>query len=157
MTEHTHLRAASRWAGLAGAVVAATAALPALPASANDNGDSSSACNYYEICFSEYSSNWNQSHHDFYYDANHYVTASHGAYTFNRGTSPTGHRLMDAASGIWNRDSSCSVTLWDVDSRGVWFSIGTYGNGSSGWVSLNGNGNRNNGHSRCGNGSPVNK
>lgn len=130
-----------------------------------DQGNNDAACSSTEICFSEYSSNWGQSHKDFWNAANHYTVVpvsgqsvnEHAAYTFNAGTSFTRHEVIDSASGIWNRDSSCSVRLWDVDGVGGWNIMQTYARGTSSWVALSSYGNKNNGHSRCTEGAPKYK
>ncbi|MEU8072549.1 hypothetical protein AB0B20_22610 [Micromonospora sp. NPDC049151] len=132
-------------------------AVSATPAMALDQGANTPACTSTEICFSEYSSDWNRSHKDFWNSANHHQNNAHEPYTFNAGTNFTRNQVMDRASGIWNRDTSCSVKLWDVNSQGTWYVLQTYDRFASSWVNLGSNGNRNNGHSRCSEGSPANK
>ncbi|MET7748284.1 hypothetical protein ACFQZ8_04870 [Micromonospora azadirachtae] len=150
-------RTAPRAAAVAGLSLACVAVSP-MPAMALDQGANTAACTTTEICFSEYSSDWNRSHKDFWYDANHHSNNAHVAYAFNAGTNFTRHDVMDHAAGIWNRDSECSVYVWDVNAQGTWYVISAYGNYASGWTSLSPVANRNNGHSRCSStANPVNK
>jgi hypothetical protein len=144
----------------AAAVVAfsvAAVAVSAGPASALDQGNNDAACSSTEICFSEYSTNWGQSHKDFWNSANHHLNNAHEPYTFNAGTGATRNQMMDRASGIFNRDDACSIRLWDVNAQGNWVLMQTYDRFASTWVSLGSYGNRNNGHSRCTELAPITK
>ena len=130
-------------------VFAATLAITALAAPTSpaqaDSGNNNWTCDTYEICFNGLShTSWNTSYgisHMFYYGNMHHDMEAIC-------TEPGGIScilLMDHAVGFWNRDSSCSVTLWDVTGSGTWYSYGTFARGYRGDVG----GDRNNGHSRC--------
>jgi hypothetical protein len=119
--------------------------IPASPAHADDWGNGNWTCDYYEICFNGLSqSTWNYEYgvsHMFYYGNMHHDQEA----ICDAPASYNCILLMDAANGFWNRDSTCSVTLWDVDGYGNWYRYGTYARGFRGDVG----GYRNNGHSRC--------
>ncbi|WP_158839921.1 hypothetical protein [Saccharothrix deserti] len=62
---------------------------------------------------------------------------------------------MDSAIEFRNRDSTCTVYIWDVDGAGNWYKYAHQPRNSSSWFySLD---RRNNGHSRCSEGAPINK
>ncbi|MFC3994090.1 hypothetical protein, partial [Actinoplanes siamensis] len=88
------------------AVSGAALALTAFPAQAGlDQGANDLPCSVGEICFSEYSTDWNKSHKDFWNTANHGQNNSHDYYTFNAGVGATRHRVIDAQSGLANKDT----------------------------------------------------
>ncbi|MFC3993409.1 hypothetical protein, partial [Actinoplanes siamensis] len=65
-------------------------------------------------------------------------------------------RQLQPATGPLRGTAQCVVHLWDITSQGVWYEIGKANYAQAGWYGLGGNGNRVNGHSRCGDGNPVN-
>lgn len=60
---------------------------------------------------------------------------------------------MDDAQYWRNRDSTCTVWVWDVDGQGNWF---TYASQPYNYGSYQSISSYNNGHSRCYAVSPVN-
>ncbi|MFF5289155.1 hypothetical protein [Paractinoplanes globisporus] len=149
------LRSALKLAAVPAAAALALAAMPGA-AQADDNGDGSTACNYTEICF-QWVYNSNNLVKQFWNGANHYSNGAHGAYYFF--DVPNGvrssARVMDNAEGFRNRDSACTVWLWDVDGAGNWYTYYSQGKNSGSFT--NSGANRNNGHSRCsGTASPAN-
>jgi hypothetical protein len=105
-------------------------------------------CENYEICFTWASSTTNDLK-QFWYSANHgAVSGSHVAYFFH----PNGQRLMDNSWKLRNRDSSCTVYVWDIDSFGNWYVYASQGRQAGGYLDMSHD--RNNGHSRCTNTSP---
>src|SRR4051794_34815943 len=134
-------------------------AVSASPAAA-DSGDGNVACNNGEICF-QFTYGSNNSIKQFWNGANHYSNAAHGAYYwFSTLTgSQTSTLLLDRAEGLRNRDTSCTVYLWDVDAYGNWFMYDSEPKQSTSFWNIGAK--RNNGHSRCDDGyghliSPVN-
>lgn len=128
----------------------------ASPANAADDGANTATCTHTEICFSEFTTDYQRSHRDFWYWSSHRADGGSYRFRFKAGSNPTDNYLLDRATGMWNRDSSCSVKLWDVTSGGTWYVAGTYANNAGRWGPLapQGNANRNNGHSRCSEGAP---
>ncbi|SDJ02405.1 hypothetical protein SAMN04488074_101304 [Lentzea albidocapillata subsp. violacea] len=142
------------------AVLASAAALVAVPGTsqaADDVGDGNLACNTTEICFRWAAGDDGRIKH-FRNGANHhYVAGVHNAYVFGGtvGANDSPRKLvMDNAQQIRNRDTVCSVTLWDVDGAGRWYQYYTQPNNSV-WSTVVAD--RNNGHSRCQEGAPVNR
>ncbi|MEU7904932.1 hypothetical protein [Actinoplanes sp. NPDC049118] len=94
----------------AAVVGAATLAVSPVAAHAVDRGDQKAACNSGEICFQYIWDGFSTSQyqrHFWYNDANHTDDQF--------GNTPDLYPLMDLdgnAKGIWNRDSSCAVTLY---------------------------------------------
>jgi hypothetical protein len=100
-------------------------------------------CENYEICFS-YTNDTTTNLKQFWYDANHgEVPGNHVAYFFH----PNGQRLMDNAWQMRNRDSDCTVYVWDIDSYGNWYVYDSQGAQAGAYKSISHD--RNNGHSRC--------
>ena len=135
---------------LASLGVASSTLLGASPAQADD-GNNDATCTYYEICFSEYTSDYQKSHRDFGDDSAHGYDGGGAKFRFKAGSAPTQNYLLDHATGFWNRDSTCKVSIWDITSGGTWYVAGTYANNAGRWGPLSGQGNasRNNGHTRC--------
>jgi hypothetical protein len=133
-------------AAVVAAVLAAMALFaPSTPAQAYDSGNGNWTCDYYEICFnlmdaSVWDTQWGIGHTFYYGNMYHDQYAECDTTGWEECTV-----LMDSANGFWNRDSTCSVTLWDVDGYGNWYKYGTYARGYRG----NAGQYRNNGHSRC--------
>lgn len=133
-------------AAIVAAVLATTALLvPAAPAHADDWGNNNWTCDYYEICFDLLpASNWDIDWgigHAFYWGNMHHDQEVM--------CDTTGWQeclfMMDVVDGVWNRDSTCDVKLWDVDGYGNWY---VYYDVPRGWRGDYGQ-SRNNGHSRC--------
>ncbi|MEV8518077.1 hypothetical protein [Dactylosporangium sp. NPDC051484] len=122
----------------------AAAMAVAAPASADD-GDGTLNCVNGEICFRENANNSNNVKH-FWNGANHWQQENcqlcHIAYRF----TGTNHYVMDNANSVRNRDTICTVTLWDVDRYGVWFNYANFQWQSDSYLPVY---NVNNGHSRC--------
>ncbi|HEU5471113.1 MAG TPA: hypothetical protein VFV67_10700 [Actinophytocola sp.] len=132
-------------AGLAAAAIGAALGAGAGTAQA-DVGDGSWACNNTEICFRK-SAGSDRSIKHFFNGANHSANARHGAYTWG-GPAPGGN-VTDDAREFRNRDSQCTVYVWDITSTGSWFAYAHQPAQSNTWFyDLK---NRNNGHSRCSN------
>lgn len=129
---------------VAALIGAAALFLPTTPAHADDWGNNNWTCDYYEICFSGLSNSyWDQGwyvSHAFYYGSMH-----HGQEVLCDAATPSCMIMMDAVVGFWNRDSTCSVSLWDYDPYSGWYKYGTFPRGFRGDVGAQ----RNNGHSRC--------
>ncbi len=139
-------------AALAATAVAAAMFGSPATAQAADVGDGSWTCNSTEICF-RYLAGSDDSIKHFFNGANHYSNSAHGAYYFG---GPVGGQLvMDNAQEIRNRDSQCRVYLWDVDGSGNWYTYNSQNYNSSSYTNIVSD--RNNGHSRCSEGSPANK
>jgi hypothetical protein len=136
-------------AGVAVAAFAATL-LAGSGAAQADVGDGSWACNKREICFRKDQGS-DQSIKHFWNGANHgEVPGKHAAYRWG-GPSPGG-LVMDNATEFWNRDSVCTVYVWDIDGTGNWFAYAHQPFDSAGWFyDLR---DWNNGHSRCTNTVP---
>jgi hypothetical protein len=146
------IKAALTSVTVAAAATAAVLAVPASPAQAynccTDIGDGSPNCNQYEICLRR-DQEWLWDYdgymsRDFYWGNMH-----HGQETFMYDPEPWRYNpatfLMDNVVGVWNRDSTCDVKLWDYDGRTGWY---TYSDVPRGWR-VDWGDNRNNGHSRC--------
>lgn len=100
------------------AVAVGAATLAATPATAYaDQGDGRAACNRGEICFQSIWDRWTTSafqKHFYYSDTNH-----HNDYWGN--VVPEGnttYTIANNASGFWNRDTECSVAVYDGRSYG---------------------------------------
>ncbi|MBL6274737.1 hypothetical protein JMF97_01010 [Micromonospora fiedleri] len=90
---------------------AAAVAIAAAPAQA-DRGDSKAACNKGEICFQWIYDNFSTSsyqRHFWYNDSNH-----GDDYWSNIPDLYPAFVIKDDAEGLWNRDTTCAVTIYDL-------------------------------------------
>ncbi|MEV0004583.1 hypothetical protein AB0H28_20195 [Micromonospora sp. NPDC050980] len=100
-----------RHAIVATMVGAAAFAVGGTPAHA-DRGDSKTACNSGEICFQWSYDNFSTSsyqRHFWYSDSNHA-----NDYWSNIPDLYPALLMHNEAEGLWNRDSSCAVTVYDL-------------------------------------------
>lgn len=142
-----------RIALLATLIAVGSVVAPAAPASA-DSGDGNVACNFGEICFRNNDLGTDVLRKHFWFDANHHITSGHGAYKWwnASGGFLTVRNVMDDADQMRNRDTVCTVRVWNVDGFGNWFWYTSQGPGSSSWIVVS---EINNGHSRCSNPAPI--
>ncbi|CAL9491385.1 hypothetical protein SUDANB95_03224 [Actinosynnema sp. ALI-1.44] len=144
-------------AGAAIAAFGATLLGGAGAAQADDDGKpgSGSACVATEICFREVAGS-DARVKQFWYSANHaHVPNVHEPYRWwITSTGTRGSYILDAANQFRNRDSSCTVYIWDMDGSGNWLRLWHQPANSASWMAIPPS---NNGHSRCGEGAPVNK
>ncbi|MEU5908500.1 hypothetical protein [Micromonospora sp. NPDC047527] len=142
---------------VAGAVAATAFILvPAGAAQAADGGDGSVLCNTGEICFRKDTYGTDQMRKQFWNGANHGANSKHGDYMwfYVSGGYTTTERVMDSARFLTNRDTECTVYVWDVDRYGNWFTYASQGANSGGTSrSIDP---YNNGHSRCGGSASYN-
>lgn len=126
----------------AGAVAVGAILAPVTPVYA-DNGNGNWSCDTYEICFRAGSaSDWDR---DFRLSKTFYYGNMQHNQEYLCDPGSTCIVLMDSADGFWNRDSSCSVKLWDVTSGGAWYYYAQLPRNYRADVTDY----RNNGHSRC--------
>jgi hypothetical protein len=120
-----------------------------------DNGKNDGwVCSDTEICFYENVGS-DESVKQFWYGANHWdVPGAHGPYTWYLKASNTrGSHIRDNAREIWNRDSECTVYIWDIDASGIWRRNWHTPRGVRMPIPA-----QNNGHSRCSHeGDPRNR
>ncbi|WP_328650446.1 hypothetical protein OG598_19210 [Micromonospora sp. NBC_00330] len=119
---------------------AAAMAVGATPAQAVDRGDSKAACNRGEICFQWINDNFSTSsyqRHFWYNDSNH-----GDDYWSNIPDLYPAFVIANGAEGLWNRDTSCAVTLYDFANYGTAYT--TFPRDFRAGISP-----RNNSHKRC--------
>lgn len=124
-------------------------------ARADDSGDGSVTCNSGEICFRKDTYGTDNMRKQFWYGANHGANSAHGAYKwfYVPGGYVTNEPVMDSAQYLRNRDTQCTVWVWDIDGQGNWFTYASQGANSGSYISISP---YNNGHSRCGGGPAYN-
>lgn len=113
------------------------------PAFAGDYGDGKLSCNSGEICLSKHYGDYTWQKH-FWYGASH-----SGYYWTNVNTGSGGTAVVNSASAIKNRDTSCAVKV--VDDRG-WLpdNYATFASGDTVWRYVGSELNdRNDRHERC--------
>jgi hypothetical protein len=127
----------------------------AAPASAQDNGAGGVGCQSTEICFRNNDYGSNNMRKQFWYGANHGANSAHGYYLwwYVPGSYRSNERVMDSADSMRNRDTACTVWVWNVDGSGNWYTYRSQGRNASSWTGVS---RINNGHSRCGGGSGYN-
>ncbi|MEU5908499.1 hypothetical protein [Micromonospora sp. NPDC047527] len=143
--------------GSAAALVAAGVTIPATAAQADDSGNGTVVCVVGEICFSSDKYGGNTMRKQFYNGANHGANSKHGDYLwfYVPGGYTTNERVMDGAEHLNNRDTACTVYVWDVDGYGNWFTYVSVQNDGMPFPVRSATP-RNNGHSRCGGSSSYN-
>ena len=129
-------------AALLGAVLGATVLLAPPAAALADDGNGNSTCDYTEICLrwssaSDFSYNGNYMHTYYHSSWNHYKEYLYGQYG--------SFFVQDSVKGVWNRDSSCRVQLWDFTSYSGWYVYADLPIGYRGDAGYH----QNNAHERC--------
>ncbi|HEV2784583.1 MAG TPA: hypothetical protein VGX25_34810 [Actinophytocola sp.] len=143
-------------AGLAAIAFGVVLVAGAGAAQADDNGKNDGPqCSYTEICFRQTAGS-DAMVKQFWYSANHArVEGVHDYYRwYETATGSRGPYILDSARQLRNRDSSCTVYVWDMDGSGNWLKLWHQPANSGSWMAIPP---QNNGHSRCGEGAPVNK
>jgi hypothetical protein len=150
---HPAQRKLIRWV-VAAALMVGGVAVSAQAAYA-DSGDGLAACNFGEICFRKDTYGADNMRKQFWFGANHGANGSHGAYKwfYVPGGYTTNEPVMDNAQYLRNRDTECTVWVWDIDPYGNWFTYAHQQAIATGFLRIS---TYNNGHSRCGAGPSYN-